>query len=92
MIPRTVRLHVTDHAVLRYLELKFGVDVGAVRQHLSGLAMTAAQLGAVTVKTERVKLHLLDVAEGEAHTVVDVVNVEQVHRPRGHREPEARDD
>lgn len=53
-------VHVTDHAVLRYLERAHGLDVDAVRKHLAGRAMTGAQLGATGVVIEGVKLVLHD--------------------------------
>ncbi|MRN67840.1 hypothetical protein [Brucella sp. 10RB9213] len=54
----TNSVHVTDHAVLRYLEREHGLDVGAVRNHIAGLAATGVQLEAISVKVERVKLLL----------------------------------
>lgn len=53
---QTVR--VTDHAILRYLERAHGLDVDAVRRHVSGLAATAGELGAIGVVVENVKLRL----------------------------------
>lgn len=52
-------VHVTDHAVLRYLERAHGLDVDAVRRHLAGLAVNAARLGATGVTIENVKLVLV---------------------------------
>jgi hypothetical protein len=51
-------VHVTDHAVLRYLERAHGLDVEAVRRHLAGRAVNAARLGAIGVTIENVKLVL----------------------------------
>lgn len=48
-------IRVTDHAVLRYLERAHGLDVDAVRRHLSGKVETGARLGAVGVTIENVK-------------------------------------
>ncbi|RLQ88895.1 hypothetical protein [Notoacmeibacter ruber] len=53
------RVHVTDHAVLRYLERAHGLDVEAVRNHLAGLAGNGARLGATAVIVEKVKLVLI---------------------------------
>lgn len=53
---RTVR--VTDHAILRYLELAHGLDVDAVRRHMAGLVANANELGAIGVVVESVKLRL----------------------------------
>ncbi|WP_048646584.1 hypothetical protein [Nitratireductor soli] len=52
------RLHVTDHAVLRYLERAHGLDVEAVRRHLAGRVAAGARLGAAAVTIENVKLVL----------------------------------
>lgn len=41
--------HVSDHAVLRYLERVHGVDVGAARQELGALVDTAVTAGAGAV-------------------------------------------
>ena len=49
-------IHVTDHAVLRYLERAHGLDVETVRLHLAGRVVNAARLGAVGVTVENVKL------------------------------------
>ncbi len=57
---RAVALTVTDHAVLRYIERSFGVDVERIRRHLAGRAIGAAELGAIAVSFERVKLTLAD--------------------------------
>lgn len=51
-------IRVTDHAVLRYLERAHGLDVDAVRRHLSGKVETGARLGAVGVTIENVKFVL----------------------------------
>lgn len=57
---RRVALTVSDHAVLRYIERAFAVDVEAIRRHLAGRAMNAAELGALTVSFERIKLALAE--------------------------------
>ena len=49
-------LHISDHAVLRYLERAHGLDVAAVKKHLAGRAVNAIRLGAVGVQIEGVKL------------------------------------
>ncbi len=51
-------VHVSDHAVLRYLERAHGLDVEAVREYLAGLADNGARLGATGVVVESVKLVL----------------------------------
>ncbi|MAA97802.1 MAG: hypothetical protein CMN87_15515 [Stappia sp.] len=66
---------VTDHAVLRYLERAHGLDVDAVRAHIAGRAMTAAELGALAVKIEGVRFVLA------GRTVVTVIRRQWVPRP-----------
>lgn len=62
---RDIKLHVSDHAVLRYLERRHGVDIEVVRRHLAGLAVNGAQLGAVAVHAESVRLFLRENDVGE---------------------------
>lgn len=61
-------VHVTDHAVLRYLERAHGLDVDAVRRHLAGRVANGARLGAVGVTIENVKL-VLRRREAEVYVV-----------------------
>lgn len=78
-------VHVSDHAVLRYLERAHGLDVDAVRRHLAGLAVNGARLGASGVIVEKVKL-LLRPTEGdfgESATVVTVIPVNWPSRRPG---------
>jgi hypothetical protein len=56
----TAPLHVTDHAILRYLERAHGLDVEAVRRHIATRCATGAELRAATVIVERVKFVLAD--------------------------------
>lgn len=51
-------IHVTDHAVLRYLERAHGLDVDVIKAHIAGRVATGARLGAVGVTIENVKLVL----------------------------------
>jgi len=51
-------VHVTDHAIIRYLERAHGLDVDAVRRHLAGRLVTGARLGAIGVTIDNVKLVL----------------------------------
>ena len=60
MKKRPVLVHVTDHAILRWLEREYGVEVEAVRALLEGQAMTAAQYGAIAVRISNVKMVLVD--------------------------------
>lgn len=51
-----IDVRVSDHAVLRYLEREHGLDVSAVRNHLADSARSAAEIGAIALQVERVKL------------------------------------
>jgi hypothetical protein len=51
-------IHVTDHAVLRYLERAKGLDVDAVRRHIAEVCTGPAAAGALCVKTEGVKFEM----------------------------------
>jgi len=63
----TPLIHVSDHAVLRYLERQHGVDVEAIRQHLASLCSNGARFKASGVRVEKVKLLL---AHGSTGTTV----------------------
>ena len=47
--------HVTDHAVLRYIERAHGVDVEAIRDHIAETARIGVEHGAKAVITGHVK-------------------------------------
>lgn len=76
---RTVELHVSDHAVLRYLQRRHGLDIEVVRRHLASLAVNAAQLGAVAVQVEGVRIFLRDTDIGNGRVRVTAATV--VPRP-----------
>lgn len=58
MKKRPALVHVSDHAVLRWLEREHGIDIEAVRSHLQGVVLTGASYGAVAVQIGRVKFIL----------------------------------
>ncbi len=70
-------VHVSDHAILRYLERAHGLDVDAVRRHLAGRLVTGARLGAIGVTIDNVKLVLQHHDQG-----VTVVTALRPHWPR----------
>lgn len=72
---RTIELHVSDHAVLRYLQRRHGIDTEAVRRHLAGLTLNGAQLGAMAVRAEDVRIFLRDADLGHGRTLVTVSTV-----------------
>ncbi|MBN9078218.1 MAG: hypothetical protein BGN87_06370 [Rhizobiales bacterium 65-79] len=61
---------VTDHAVLRYLERRHGLDVEALRLHLAGLTVNAVRLGAAAVTVENIKLVLAETRDAQGSTSV----------------------
>ncbi len=89
---RDIKLHVSDHAVLRYLERRHGLDIETVRQHLAGLATNAATLGAVAVQAETVRLFLRDSDIGNGRVLVTVATVGLPDMRRGLGVTEERDD
>ena len=83
MQARAVDLSVSDHAVLRYLERRHGVDIEAIRLHLAGRAINAARLGAVSVQIENVRLIMRDNLTVGGRTQVAVVTVGTMEMRRG---------
>lgn len=59
-----VRLTVSDHAVLRWLEREKGIDIDMIRDHIAGLAANAASLDAAFVKIGKVRLALAEDVNG----------------------------
>lgn len=51
---------VSDHAVLRYIERKHGVDIEAVREHIRGLVQRGVEAKGDAVVVEGVKFVLCD--------------------------------
>lgn len=64
--------HVTDHAVLRYLERVKGIDIDAVRDELGRVVDRAIELGAGAAIVDGVKYVLND------KTIVTCTEVKQV--------------
>jgi hypothetical protein len=55
MKTRAVKIRVTDHAVVRYLERELKIDVDSIRAHIAALVEPAAQIGATGLKVDNVK-------------------------------------
>lgn len=70
---RPVRITVSDHAVLRWLEREHGLDVTAVRALLSGQVLSAAEMGALAVCVGKVRLVLVGADAIGPQPVVTVV-------------------
>lgn len=66
MTERPTLLSVTDHAVLRYLERKHGVDIEAIRAHIAQLVARGVDRQGDAVVVEGVKFVL------RGHVVVTV--------------------
>lgn len=49
----TVGIHISDHAVLRYLERHKGVDTQAAREEIAAMGMRAGQLGSGNMYARR---------------------------------------
>jgi len=75
-------VHVSDHAVLRYLERAHGLDVDAIRRHLAGRVAGGAKLKAAAVTVEHVKLVLEHRMDGSA-TVTTALKVNWPSRRTG---------
>ena len=50
--------HVTDHALVRYLERVKGLDVETIRQHIAKLCAPCVAAGARTMHAEGVRFEL----------------------------------
>lgn len=51
---------VTDHAIIRYLERRHGVDIEELRRHIAALAVSGVETGATGVIVEGIKLVLIE--------------------------------
>lgn len=69
---RQAHIEVSDHAALRWLEREHGLDVAAVKSVIAGKALNGAQLGAVSVSIDKVKLVLRDTRDGAVGDVTVV--------------------
>lgn len=81
--------HVTDHAVLRYLERAKGIDIAAIRDELGHVVDKAIEMGAGAAVVDGVKYVLND------RTIVTCNEVKQVPlrgRAMRRRERQSRQD
>lgn len=58
--PTQVHAQISDHAVLRYLERAYRLDVAAVRAEMQASLQPAVEFGAPVVKIHGVRLVLRD--------------------------------
>lgn len=70
---RQASLVVSDHAVLRWLQVECGLDIERVRRHLTAGATDAAEYGAIALQAGKARMLLRDEGTiGEATRVVMV--------------------
>lgn len=74
---RAVRIEVSDHAVLRWLEREHGLDVAPIRASIAGLVMNAAELQALAVCVGKVRFVLRDTIAGRPGDVTVVTVLER---------------
>ncbi|WP_425087013.1 hypothetical protein [Stappia sp.] len=67
---------VSDHAVLRYIERIYGLDVDAVRRHIADEVASAAAAGAITARIRGASYVIRD------GVVVTIINGRQMARGR----------
>lgn len=73
------RIYVTDHAVLRYIERHYRVDLTRIRAEIENKAGAAAKLGAKSVSVGDLKFELSPDREG---TVVIKTVLERWMKPK----------
>ena len=80
MSRREVEVNVSDHAVLRFLERQFALDVAAIKRHICGLTRNGAELGAIGIQVGRVKFVCRDAPALEPQAMQRVVVVTALDR------------
>ena len=73
---------VSDHAILRFLEREYGLDIDLIRKRMAGHAVKGAELDALAVRIGRVKLVLRD---GVVVTALPKHRVPKHWKPRKQR-------
>lgn len=66
-------LVITDHAVLRWIERVYGIDLAAIRAEIRALAEPAASLGATKVSTNGVTIEIAASARYGGDKVVTTI-------------------
>ena len=67
-----VTVYVSDHAMLRYIERRYGVDVEKIRREITSKALPAAKMGAAVFGIDDLKFVL---SRGDHDNVVTVKTV-----------------
>lgn len=97
---RAARVDVTDHALVRWLELTLGLDVSGAKRLIANKVRNGAQLQAVAVIVDKVRFVLKDDEANRPEHPANVVVVTVLdkaepatdrHAPRPEREIEADD-
>ncbi len=73
---KTARTHVTDHAIIRYLERQWGVDIAGLKYRIGRRADLALDTGATAVNVDGLHYVIQDGC---------VVSVTKVKRRKGKR-------
>lgn len=47
-----MKLHVTDHAILRWIECVYGIDLGKIRDEITAAVLPAAKMGATQLSRD----------------------------------------
>jgi hypothetical protein len=71
--PRAIRIYVSDHALLRYIERRFDVPLHLIRKQIEQQAKPAATLGATLFGVEDVKFVLTKPDDNGVATVKTVL-------------------
>ncbi|MEM1370593.1 MAG: hypothetical protein AAGG72_00035 [Pseudomonadota bacterium] len=85
---RRVRIRVTDHAVIRYMERGLGINVAMLRAHIAGLAENGAELGAHGIKRDGFKIvaedvETRDMTEGQMVVIPTILEDQWLGEARG---------
>lgn len=78
--PVTVHLEISEHACLRWLERRHGLDLDKIRSEIHAAALPAASLGATRVSVHGVTIVITDTVRGKIVATI---------LPMGGREGEA---
>ena len=74
-------VYVSDHAVLRYIQRHYGVDVEKVRRQIEAKALPAAQMGAAVFGFENLKFVLASNGNDQVMTVTTVLDRHVISGP-----------
>lgn len=78
-----VKVLVTDHALLRYIERRFGVPIDKIRDDIEKLAYPAARAGATYFQIENVKFVLAQEGARPGYVTIKTTMERHWKAPRG---------